>query len=262
MVVYGLFHQRLFVFRSVYLLAHTLNALFYERAGGFVIQKFVVKQNFARFIAAYLLNNAGFGVLFVFAAGAFKFAGGNVAKTDSEGIRIHIKTANIVVGTFFKHRIFHNRARSYNAHNVALDKSFRCCRVLHLLADCDLVALLYQARDIGFVAVVRNSAHRRAFLLPAFLACQGKLKLLRRGFRVIIEHLVKIAETEEKYSVLIPAFYIKILLHHRRKLRHKNTSARIYIFYFIIIREIVQEKIWGTQPRTPYFSAQIILFFR
>ena len=243
MVMDCFFNNRLFIFRRINLLAHTLNALFNKITGVFAVQKFIVKKNFAWFITAYFLNNTRFCFLFIFSSGTFKFACCNIAKTDSERIFLHIKAAYIVICAFFKHRIFNNRTRSYNAHYIPFYKAFCSCRILHLFTYGNLIAFFYKTRHIGLIAVIRNPAHGCAFFLTAFFSRKRKLQFFRSRFCVIIEHLIKVTQTEEKYSVFISAFYIKILLHHGRKLCQKNTFVRIiYIFYFIIIRLIVQEK--------------------
>ena len=48
----------------------------------------------------------------------------------------------------------------------------------------------------------------------------GELQLPGDGLGVVEEHFVKIAKAKEKYRVRILFFHLKILFHHRGKIRH------------------------------------------
>ena len=65
--------------------------------------------------------------------------------------------------------------------------------VLHLVADGHPVALCQKLRDVALGAVVGYAAHGSLFPLAAVPAGEGQIQLLRDGFRVVEEHLVKIA---------------------------------------------------------------------
>ena len=99
--------------------------------------------------------------------------------------------------------------------NIAIDEALCGSRILRLLANDHLIALGYEPSDIALARVIGYSAHRRALVHAAVLAGQNKLELARNELCVVEEHLVKVSETVEKYSILMLRLYPQILLHHR-----------------------------------------------
>ena len=64
--------------------------------------------------------------------------------------------------------------------------------VLHLLADRNLMAVLYKTVDIPFCSVIRDTAHRSAILHAAVLSGQRKLKFFGYQGGILEEHFVEI----------------------------------------------------------------------
>ena len=58
------------------------------------------------------------------------------------------------------------------------------------------------------------------------MACrQGYLEFASPDDRVLVEHLVEIAEPEEQYSSRIAFLYLKVLPKHRRGIFHRQRSG-------------------------------------
>ena len=126
-----------------------------------------------------------------------------------------IQTADVVVFALLEHALLHHGAGRDDADNIALYQALGGLGVLGLLTDGDLVALGDQPGDIALAAVERHAAHRRTLLLSAISAGKCELQLTRCDFCVLVEHLIKIAQTIEQNAVLVLLFDLKILLHHR-----------------------------------------------
>ena len=88
-------------------------------------------------------------------------------------------------------------------------------RLLHLVANGHLSSGLQQPAQIPRGCVERNPAHRHHPALG-----QRHVQQLRAGYRVLEEHLVKIAQPEQQQGVF-GQFSLDppVLRHHRRHLR-------------------------------------------
>ena len=84
------------------------------------------------------------------------------------------------------------RTRCDNADDFALYHALCLFRVLHLLADRNLMAVLYKTVDIPFCSVIRDTAHRSAILHAAVLSGQRKLKFFGYQGGILEEHFVEI----------------------------------------------------------------------
>ncbi|OPZ91350.1 MAG: hypothetical protein BWY73_01117 [candidate division TA06 bacterium ADurb.Bin417] len=105
-------------------------------------------------------------------------------------------------------------------HHLPLYQAARLGRVLGLFADGHLEAGLDQATQVAFERVVGQTAHRdptRTAGVP-----RGKHQVQdRRGLSgVLVEHLVEIAQPEEKQAVRVLALQFPVLPEHRRKVVH------------------------------------------
>ena len=130
--------------------------------------------------------------------------------------------AEVVAAPLLEHGGVRHGAGGDDADNIALYESLRGGGVLDLLADGDLVALGDEAGDIALAAVIRHAAHGGALFRignTAVARRQREIQLPRRYLRVLVEHLVKIAEAEKQQAVGVPGLYLVVLLFHRRKLR-------------------------------------------
>ena len=142
-------------------------------------------------------------------------SGRGIGKAEPHARLRESHRSEIVVFPLLKHGVLYYRAWGHYPYNIAVHKTPRRSRVFRLLADSHLVTFFDKPRNIRLAAVVRHAAHGRALLCPAVLSGKHKVKLLGGGFRVVIEHLVKIADPEEQDTVLIVRLDTDILLHHR-----------------------------------------------
>lgn len=65
--------------------------------------------------------------------------------------------------------------------------------------------------------VIRHAAHRSTLFESAISACKRQIEHSRSSDGIVEKHLVKVAEAEEKQTIGIIIFYLKISLHHRRE---------------------------------------------
>ena len=98
--------------------------------------------------------------------------------------------------------------------DLSLNQPLGQLRVLHLLCDRYFIALLDQPVQIIFKRMVRNAAHRRPFLQPAFFSCQGNLQFLGDGQRVFKKHLIKISQPVKQDTVRVLFLGFQIMDHH------------------------------------------------
>jgi hypothetical protein len=70
--------------------------------------------------------------------------------------------------------------------------------------------------------VVGHAAHRGALLrgLVPVPGGEGQVQLFGHQLGVLVEHLVKISQPEEKDTVRVLGLDVQILLHHRGDFRH------------------------------------------
>ena len=154
--------------------------------------------------------------------GDMRVSGGHVAEGDAGVDVIEKDAAKEIAAPVIETRAVDHGAGGDNADDVALDKTLGLRGVLRLLADGDLVALGDQTRNVGVRGVIGDPAHGCLILgsLAAVARGQDKVKLARGGLRILVEHLVKVAETEKEDGILILFLDLQILPHHRRKLSH------------------------------------------
>ena len=142
-----------------------------------------------------------------------KIAGGSVEGGQPPAHDIELEGDQIPRGTGLQQFVLDHGARGDKPHYFALEQlCFFCVPARrHLLADGHLVPGGKKPVDIVGRRVVRHAAHGHA--LPG-----GKSEAERRagGLRVLVEHLVEIAQAEKKQSVGIGAFQRLVLLHQRR----------------------------------------------
>ena len=148
---------------------------------------------------------------------------GDVAEGDRAGGRRERHGGKIVGLALLEHRGVRDRAGRDHADHVALDEPLRRRGVFHLLADGDLVALLDQPRDVGLRRVERHAAHRRPLggvFHVAVARRERQLQLLRGEDRVIVEHLIEIAQPEKQKGVRMLRLDRVVLLFHGGQFRH------------------------------------------
>ena len=121
------------------------------------------------------------------------------------------------------HRVRHRPRRDHPDH-LAFHQSFGQRRILHLLADGNLVSPFDQLLNVRIHAVKRHAAHRRTLFQPAVLSRQRQFQLVAGHLRILKKQLVKIPESEKQQTVRILLMNRKILLHHRRDAHRPSPS--------------------------------------
>ena len=137
----------------------------------------MVHDNFGRLVTRNNVCHFALGNV-LSAVSREKIARRNVGKTNAEIFVVGINARKKIVCTVRKRHIKVRRSGGYNPHNVALYNVFCKRRILHLLADCNLISLFYKACNVALHAVIRHTAHRRFFLLSAVSARERKLQNL------------------------------------------------------------------------------------
>ena len=107
-------------------------------------------------------------------------------------------------------------ARGDDADHISLHQAFRLLRVLQLLADGHLVALLDKAVNINLRRMERNAAHRHPPISAGRLPRQCQLQFMGRRDCIVIEKLVEIPEPVKEKAVLVLLFHFLVLPHQRR----------------------------------------------
>ena len=119
-------------------------------------------------------------------------AGRDICCRDTETSLHADDRHDVVVLRLIKSLRDQRRTRCDNADDFALYHALCLFRVLHLLADRNLMAVLYKTVDIPFCSVIRDTAHRSAILHAAVLSGQRKLKFFGYQGGILEEHFVEI----------------------------------------------------------------------
>ncbi|MPN54551.1 hypothetical protein SDC9_202222 [bioreactor metagenome] len=98
-----------------------------------------------------------------------------------------------------------------------------------MLADGDFVALGDEPGDIRVGGVVGHPAHGGAFLLGLvpIPGGEGEIQLPGGQKGVLVEHLIKISQPEEKQAVGMALLNLLILTLHGGELSHKPASLQM-----------------------------------
>ena len=123
-------------------------------------------------------------------------------------------------GTVLEQRTVHQRPRREHARHIALDHTLGVLRELRLLADRDAKPLVDQFLEVGLELMMRHPCHRNA---RRALRQREPDRFAHRD-RVIIEHLVKIADPKQQNAALVPLLEAVILLHRGCFTRVGHTS--------------------------------------
>ena len=147
-----------------------------------------------------------------------ELAGRHIDAADTEARRIVEDAHEEVVLRLIEPLLGGQCSRCHHANDPPLHKSLRELRILELLRDGHLVARAHETRHIAVRRMERDAAHRRPLRLSAVLARQHQVQHRRRRLRVLIEHLVEIADAIKEDAVRILLFGFEVLRHHRRQL--------------------------------------------
>ena len=171
---------------------------------------------------------------------------GNIAERRAVAVFACIDAGVVVVFRLVEHRAFGHGAGGHDADDVALDKTLCQRRVFHLLADGDLVALLDEAGNIALGGMERHAAHGHLvfgrFVLGVVAAGECEIQLPGCNARVLVEHLIEIAQTEKENAVGVPLLDSAVLLHHGRKLSHESTSGFVWNQWMMVCGKMVSRR--------------------
>ena len=194
---------------------------------GFTRFRRAAQKHLGRAEAGQLVAHGLFGVSARDARGAER-ARGHVAEAHGPYAVFGVQAGEIVVLRFLQHRALRHGAGGHDADDIALHKPLGERRVFHLLADGDLVAARDEPCHIALGRVVRHAAHGRfvvrGLVLAAVARGEREIQLFGGQPRVLVEHLIKIAQTEKEDAVGILRLDLAVLLHHGRKFCHKSAS--------------------------------------
>ena len=156
--------------------------------------------------------------------GHIHLAGRNVRKAHAARRVAPKHGRQVVVAAFVEHTAFQHGTRRHHPDDLALHQAFGGGGILHLLAYGDLVPLGDQPGDIRFRRVIRHAAHRRTLRLAALAPGQRQFQFAGRQLGIVEKHLVKIAQPVKQNAPRVFFLGFQILLHHRRKVRHRKPS--------------------------------------
>ena len=159
--------------------------------------------------------------------GAIERAGRNIAEAQAVAAALAEDAGKIIVAALVEHGAFDDRSRRDDAGDIPLDKALGQRRVLHLLADGDLVAARNEPCDIALCRVIRHAAHGDllGLLLAAVPRCERQVKLMGSKLGIVGKHFIKIAQTEKQDAVRVPFLDLQILPHHRRQFSHTSSPS-------------------------------------
>ena len=149
----------------------------------------------------------------------------DVALSPSTSLRATGECDDVVVSRAVEQIIGERRARRDRLHHRALDDPFRQLRVFDLLADRDAESLRDEASHVVARRLDRDAGERdlgRAAIVPRG---ERQPENPRRDFGVFVEHFIELAHPEKQDGVLMSALDLTILLHQRRRGRHRHISS-------------------------------------
>ncbi len=119
-------------------------------------------------------------------------------------------------------RIIQECAGGDHPDDIPADDALGQRRILYLFTDRDFLAGTDQAADVIFRGMIRNPAH--GDLAPGILSAGGQDQIqdLGSGLGILVEHLVKIPQTEKKDTILMGGLDLSVLAKHGRGRFHSS----------------------------------------
>ena len=158
--------------------------------------------------------------------GGAEFPCGNFAECNAAavGFCVVVYRADIVGAAFVQHGAGIDGTGCDDANNITLYDALCLCRVFRLLADGDFITLADQLCNIYLRCVVGDTAHGGAVFGVLHVAVSGgqsNVQLSGCGSCVVVEHFVKVAQTEKQHAVLVLGLDFVILFFHGGWFCHK-----------------------------------------
>ncbi|MPM60433.1 hypothetical protein SDC9_107284 [bioreactor metagenome] len=158
-----------------------------------------------------------------------ELARGNIRISEPDDALPDGDGGNIAVLSLFEHAIFNDRAGGDDADDIPLHEPLCERRILHLLADGNLISLFNEFGDVIIHRMIGNPAHRRAFAQSAIASGKHKVEFFCGGFCILKEHLIEVPEAKEQQAIAIFFLEFEILPHHRRH-RSRHSFLRLSVF--------------------------------
>ena len=154
-------------------------------------------------------SERGQQIIRVFHGSENELSGGKIEPSCLSSFIVAIQSQNKIVLACFQLAFLQHRSRSQDASNATLNQFTRLGR-LQLLAYSHLVTASEQFSEVTLRRMERDACHRHIVPLG-----QGDAKQGRPPFRILLEHLVKVSQSEEKQSLRSQARpSLPVLLHH------------------------------------------------
>ena len=150
------------------------------------------------------------------------FAGGHICQHCVQFLIFFQNINQVIVGLIGNGIFKKNGARRDDTDHIPLHQPLCLLRILQLLTDGHLVALLDQTVNINFRCMKWNAAHRHPSLGACVLPGKRKLQFMGCSHSIVIKKLIEIAQPVKKKTVLILVLHLFILFHQRR-FRHVIT---------------------------------------
>jgi hypothetical protein len=155
---------------------------------------------------------------------------GHVAEGGAPGAGRKEDGGQIIRHAVFQHGALDDRAGTDNPDDVPPHEALGQERILGLLADRHLVALGDQAGDVRLRAVIGHAAHGGLVLLrlAAIPRRQGEIQFAGGDVRVLLEHLIEVAQAEKQQAVRVLFLDFPILFFHGGQFSHRNPLNRFF----------------------------------
>ena len=152
---------------------------------------------------------------------------GDVPKTQTRPLGGDAEGGQKVIFAFFEHGFLDEGAGGHHPDDLPVHQALGLGGVLGLLADGDLIALGHQAGDVGLGGVVGHAAHGGALLggLVPVPGGEGQVEFFGGNFGVVVEHFIKIPQTEEQQAVGVLVLDRQILFFHGCQFCHKYLQS-------------------------------------
>src|SRR5262245_13832286 len=110
-----------------------------------------------------------------------------------------------------------------HTHDIAFHQALSLARLLELLSNRHLEALLYQSINVTLSTMDRHTTHRYRVILLLIPRGEGNVQRLGCHHSIILEQLVKIAHAKEEQCISSFVLQALILLHHRRGVGNRRS---------------------------------------
>ena len=154
---------------------------------------------------------------------AAELARGDVAEGGSPGAFLQADRADVIAPRFLQHGALGHGAGCDDPDHIPLHQSLGKGGILRLLADGHLIAFRYELGDIALGGMIGDAAHGGALLRILHAAVprgQRQIELPGGDLRVVVEHLVEIAQPEKEQTVRVLLFDLVILFFHGCEFSH------------------------------------------